>query len=98
MNTSNCRGRHHLTSFCDVDALSYDFFPLQGLPGHSGAPAANWASSIQAQAAGLQGRVARISALEIAIRAQAKRFLAHPLVIQQLEAIWAGTIVFHHGV
>ncbi|KAI4191088.1 MAG: hypothetical protein LQ346_004799 [Caloplaca aetnensis] len=24
-----------------------------------------------------------------------KRFLAHPLVVQQLEAIWAGTIVFH---
>ncbi|KAL9103914.1 MAG: hypothetical protein Q9163_001107 [Psora crenata] len=31
----------------------------------------------------------------IAIRAQAKRLLAHPLVVQQLEAIWAGTIVFH---
>ena len=39
--------------------------------------------------------MARISTLEIAIRAQAKRFLAHPLVVQQLEAIWAGTIVFH---
>ena len=39
--------------------------------------------------------MARISALEIAIRAQSKRFLAHPLVVQQLEAIWAGTIVFH---
>jgi hypothetical protein len=42
-----------------------------------------------------QPRVARISTLEIAIRAQAKRFLAHPLVVQQLEAIWAGDIVFH---
>lgn len=31
----------------------------------------------------------------MAIRAQSKRFLAHPLVVQQLEAIWAGTIVFH---
>lgn len=40
-------------------------------------------------------RVARISTLEIAIRAQSKRFLAHPLVVQQLEAIWAGNIVFH---
>ena len=39
--------------------------------------------------------MARISTLEIAIRAQAKRLLAHPLVVQQLEAIWAGTIVFH---
>ncbi len=38
---------------------------------------------------------ARISAIEIAIRAKAKRFLAHPLVVQQLEAVWAGTIVFH---
>lgn len=42
-----------------------------------------------------QPRVARISTLEIAIRAQSKRFLAHPLVVQQLEAIWAGNIVFH---
>jgi hypothetical protein len=39
--------------------------------------------------------VARISALEISIRAESKRFLAHPLVVQQLEAIWAGSIVFH---
>ena len=60
-------------------------------------PGPNWASSIQAQSSKSQGRVARISTLEIAIRAQAKRLLAHPLVIQQLEAIWAGTIVFHHG-
>ncbi len=43
----------------------------------------------------LQLRVARISTLEISIRAQAKRFLAHPLVVQQLEAVWAGSIVFH---
>lgn len=42
-----------------------------------------------------QPRAARISTLEIAIRAQSKRFLAHPLVVQQLEAIWAGTVVFH---
>ncbi|TKA76127.1 hypothetical protein B0A55_03261, partial [Friedmanniomyces simplex] len=35
------------------------------------------------------------STIEIAIRAQAKRFLAHPLVVQHLEAIWAGTVVFH---
>jgi hypothetical protein len=33
--------------------------------------------------------------VEVAIRASAKKFLAHPLVVQQLEAIWAGTIVFH---
>ncbi len=43
----------------------------------------------------MQPRAARVSTLEIAIRAQAKRFLAHPLVVQQLEAIWAGNIVFH---
>lgn len=42
-----------------------------------------------------QPRVARISTLEIAIRAQSKRFLAHPLVVQQLDGIWAGKIVFH---
>ncbi|USP76075.1 hypothetical protein yc1106_03349 [Curvularia clavata] len=74
-----------------IDALSYDFDPLQGLtlPGRgSMTPGGrNW--SRQAP------RSARISTLEIAIRAQAKKFLAHPLVVRQLEAIWAGTIVFH---
>ncbi|CRG86586.1 UPF0182 protein [Talaromyces islandicus] len=72
-----------------IDGLSYDFYPLQGqdprlflTPLHS---------SRNKQAMGH----ARISCLEIAIRAQAKRFIAHPLVVQHLEAIWAGTIVFH---
>ena len=77
-----------------LDALSYDFYPLQGLPPSNGNanPGPNWDSSHGAKA---QPRAARISTLEIAIRAQSKRFLAHPLVVQQLEAIWAGTIVFH---
>lgn len=74
-----------------IDALSYDFDPLQGLQtqgaGHNTPGGANW--SRQAP------RAARISTLEIAIRAQAKKFLAHPLVVRQLESIWAGTIVFH---
>ena len=75
-----------------LDALSYDFYPLQGLPTSSGTltPGPNWDPQTKAQP-----RAARISTLEIAIRAQAKRLLAHPLVVQQLEAIWAGTIVFH---
>ncbi|KAL8712960.1 MAG: hypothetical protein Q9220_002819 [cf. Caloplaca sp. 1 TL-2023] len=78
-----------------LHALSYDFFPLQG---HSSAgsgtatPGPNWDSSPVFRP---QPRVARVSTLEIAIRAQSKRFLAHPLVVQQLEAIWAGSIVFH---
>lgn len=75
-----------------IDALSYDFFPLQGLaPPSNGhvTPGNNWNTSM------VQPRAARVSALEIAIRAQAKRFLAHPVVVQQLEAIWAGSIVFH---
>ncbi|KAI4669259.1 uncharacterized protein J4E79_001302 [Alternaria viburni] len=74
-----------------IDALSYDFDPLQGMMvqgrGNNTPGGANW--SRQAY------RSARISTLEIAIRAQAKKFLAHPLVVRQLEAIWAGTIVFH---
>jgi hypothetical protein len=74
-----------------IDALSYDFDPLQGMMaqgrGNNTPGGANW--SRQAY------RAARISTLEIAIRAQAKKFLAHPLVVRQLEAIWAGTIVFH---
>lgn len=71
-----------------IDALSYDFNPLQGLvtPG-TATPGGVW--SVQS------ARSARTSTIEVAIRAQAKKFLAHPLVVQQLEAIWAGTIVFH---
>lgn len=75
-----------------IDALSYDFNPLQGLMSSAGnagttTPGGTWALQVN--------RSARISTVEIAIRAQAKKFLAHPLVVQQLEAIWAGTIVFH---
>jgi hypothetical protein len=68
-----------------IDALSYDFDPLQGLD----MPLLSGGAPRHAP------RAARISTLEVAIRAQAKKFLAHPLVVQQLEAIWAGTIVFH---
>ncbi|KAI9801796.1 MAG: hypothetical protein M1825_003169 [Sarcosagium campestre] len=78
-----------------IDALSYDFDPLQGMspPGAEPAiPAPNWNTQQRRRS---QPRVARISTLEVAIRAQSKRFLAHPLVVQHLEAIWAGTIVFH---
>lgn len=71
-----------------IDALSYDFFPLQGLANDSAATAWDQRNRPRPNAA-------RISTLEVAIRAFAKRFLAHPLVVQQLEAIWAGTIVFH---
>lgn len=79
----------------ELDALSYDFFPLQGLPTSSSGnltPGPNWNTQQKDRP---PARAARISTLEIAIRAQSKRFLAHPLVVQQLEAIWAGTIVFH---
>ncbi|KAH6663014.1 hypothetical protein B0J14DRAFT_495308 [Halenospora varia] len=72
-----------------IDALSYDFFPLQGVTVPDIlTPGGNRDTRPRPAAA-------RISALEVAIRASAKKFLAHPLVVQQLEAIWAGTIVFH---
>ncbi|KAH8700120.1 putative integral membrane channel protein [Talaromyces proteolyticus] len=78
-----------------IDSLSYDFYPLQGsthLASTTTLRGPGWNSvSKNKQATGH----ARISCLEVAIRAQAKRFIAHPLVVQQLEAIWAGTIVFH---
>lgn len=67
-----------------IDALSYEFHPLQGQDPST--PAAEPRKRVVA---------ARVSCLEVAIRAQAKRFLAHPVVVQQLEAIWAGTVVFH---
>ncbi|KAK5117337.1 hypothetical protein LTR62_005954 [Meristemomyces frigidus] len=81
-----------------IDALSYDFDPLQGLsaPGTGVNPsgAANPGHQ-DLQTRRVQARAARVSTIEVAIRAQAKRFLAHPLVVQHLEAIWAGTVVFH---
>jgi hypothetical protein len=74
-----------------IDALSYEFFPLQGIaPPEIVAVGPNGEQRLRSRPV-----AARISALEVAIRASAKRFLAHPLVVQQLEAIWAGTIVFH---
>ncbi|KAF2861814.1 hypothetical protein K470DRAFT_256655 [Piedraia hortae CBS 480.64] len=73
-----------------IDALSYDFDPLQGLP-ETTTPAVR-----DLKSHGLQARAARVSTIEIAIRAQAKRFLAHPLVVQHLQAIWAGTVVFQN--
>ncbi|KAI9889527.1 MAG: hypothetical protein M1814_005221 [Vezdaea aestivalis] len=77
-----------------IDALSYNFDPLQGYaPSIVGATSIgiNWDPSRKKA----QVRAARVSTLEVAIRAQAKHLLAHPLVVRQLEAIWAGTIVFH---
>ena len=71
-----------------IDALSYDFDPLQGqLP--------NQAQAVNLQRRQIGGSSARISCIEVALRANAKRFLAHPLVVQHLEAIWNGSIVFH---
>lgn len=78
-----------------IDALSYDFDPLQGMsPPNSGRGTTGYNTPAQHDDRA-RGRNVRVSAIEIAIRAQAKRFLAHPLVVQHLEAIWAGTIVFH---
>lgn len=78
-----------------VDALSYDFYPLQGRSSEmkaASSPTPYLDGTVKSRS---QVRVGRVSALEVAIRAQAKRFLAHPVVVQQLEAIWAGTVVFH---
>ncbi|KAK4197257.1 hypothetical protein QBC40DRAFT_334153 [Triangularia verruculosa] len=68
-----------------IDALSYDFYPLQGIPGSQGPP----------QHARSSPATMRTSTLEVAIRASAKHFLSHPLVVMQLEAIWNGAISFH---
>ncbi|KAJ9654535.1 hypothetical protein H2198_006411 [Neophaeococcomyces mojaviensis] len=71
-----------------IDALSYDFNPLQG---QSQPERQNGAHQDRRGTP----RAARISCIEIAIRASSKRFLSHPLVVQHLEAIWNGSIVFH---
>jgi hypothetical protein len=66
-----------------IDALCYDFYPLQGIPG-----------SQTPLASGRPKSAPRTSTLEVAIRASAKHFLSHPVVAQQLEAIWNGAISF----
>lgn len=79
-----------------IDALSYDFDPLQGQTSIVPVGPENTENVLKSNLdASRRARSARISCLEIAIRALAKRFLAHPLVVQHLEAIWAGSIVFH---
>ena len=77
-----------------IDALSYDFFPLQGLIEEK-KPGIDVSQRWSVYSSKDRSRMVRISTLEIAIRAQAKRFLAHPVVVQHLQAIWAGTIVFY---
>lgn len=74
-----------------IDALAYDFYPLQGLPG-AGVPNSPRRTPPSPK---LPLIASRTSTLEVAIRASAKHFLAHPLVVQQLEAIWSGAITFH---
>jgi hypothetical protein len=81
-----------------IDALSYDFDPLQGMsPPNTGTGQRNqgWSAYHDFHGQRAQGKGARVSTIEVAIKAQAKRFLAHALVVQHLEAIWAGTVVFH---
>ncbi|KAI1737260.1 hypothetical protein F4680DRAFT_451072 [Xylaria scruposa] len=72
-----------------IDALSYDFDPLQGSVRTPPTP--------KGKAPESRGRAqfARSSTLEVAIRASAKHFVSHPLVVQQLEAIWNGAITFY---
>jgi hypothetical protein len=65
-----------------IDALCYDFNPLQGAQ----TPLMSRGRS--------EPTIPRTSTLEVAIRASAKQFLSHPLVIQQLEAIWNGAVSF----
>ncbi|KAI1814320.1 hypothetical protein GGS20DRAFT_548990 [Poronia punctata] len=72
-----------------IDALSYDFDPLQGSPG---SPPTSNSRTTEGRASTPLGRS---STLEVAIRASAKHFVSHPLVVQQLEAIWNGAIAFY---
>jgi hypothetical protein len=79
-----------------IDALSYDFNPLQGMIALDDVPAAGRAANTDSLISRRPApRIVRVSTIEVAIRAEAKRFLAHPLVVQHLEAIWSGNIVFH---
>ncbi|KAI8954102.1 hypothetical protein F4801DRAFT_534367 [Xylaria longipes] len=72
-----------------IDALSYDFDPLQGCARTPPTPKG------KAPESRARTQFARSSTLEVAIRASAKHFVSHPLVVQQLEAIWNGAITFY---
>jgi len=72
-----------------IDALSYDFDPLQGSPRTPPTPHGRTPEGKARTSLG------RSSTLEVAIRASAKHFVSHPLVVQQLEAIWNGAITFY---
>ncbi|KAI1437953.1 hypothetical protein GGR50DRAFT_570130 [Xylaria sp. CBS 124048] len=72
-----------------IDVLSYDFDPLQGSPHAPPAPRGGSSMAMGETPFG------RSSTLEVAIRASAKHFISHPLVVQQLEAIWSGAITFY---
>ncbi|KAL7917982.1 hypothetical protein ACQKWADRAFT_265151 [Trichoderma austrokoningii] len=78
-----------------IDALAYDFFPLQGLPGGAQPPPMTAGSTSSRNNNNNPLVASRTSTLEVAIRASAKHFLAHPVVVQQLEAIWNGAISFY---
>ncbi|KAL2133091.1 hypothetical protein VTI74DRAFT_2959 [Chaetomium olivicolor] len=67
-----------------IDALCYDFDPLQGVSGSQ--------SPLDPGGSRPKSAAERTSTLEVAIRASAEHFLSHPLVVQQLEAIWNGAI------
>ncbi|KAI5917784.1 hypothetical protein F4810DRAFT_634465 [Camillea tinctor] len=72
-----------------IDSLSYEFDPLQG------APELSTTANTRRLDSRSTSSVGRSSTLEVAILASAKHFLAHPLVVQQLEAIWNGAISFY---
>jgi hypothetical protein len=76
-----------------IDALSYDFDPLQG--SLRTPPTPNGRTPQSRATTPLARSLARSSTLEVAIRASAKHFVSHPLVVQQLEAIWRGAITFY---
>jgi hypothetical protein len=63
-----------------IDVLTFGFWPLRG----------DASFSIYSYSA---SRAERMSALELAIRSESKRFLSSPLVVQVLENIWSGKIV-----
>lgn len=61
-----------------MNALTYDFYPLAN--GNTGKE--------------IIPRWQRISTLELSIKAEAKRFLSHPVVVEVLEEIWNGSVMF----
>lgn len=76
-----------------MDALTFDFYPLAGDDDSNSDD-----SRVRHGGSIFVPRWQRASTLELAVKAEAKRFLSHPVVTKVLDDIWKGNIMFQSTV